>query len=190
MAMTYLLKILTISTIVLGLAACGGAPGGAVQPTTTLPTAAEAPTTPPEPTGAPQPAAEPTATQPTATQPAQPTSVGDSAIVIYHKSGGIMGLDETLTVRADGTLVLESRGGTAKTAQVQPDQLDKLRELIASPEFAKLQVQYHTAGADQFTYDITVLGGSPGHVVTMDGVENPPVLDQLIRELNRLRRAM
>jgi hypothetical protein len=181
MAMTYLLKILTISTIVLGLAACGGgAPGGAVQPT-----AAEAPTTPPEPTGAPRPAAEPTATQ-----PAQPTSVGDSAIVIYHKSGGIMGLDETLTVRADGTLVLESRGGTAKTAQVQPDQLDKLRELIASPEFAKLQVQYHTAGADQFTYDITVLGGSPGHVVTMDGVENPPVLDQLIRELNRLRRAM
>jgi len=101
-----------------------------------------------------------------------------------------MGLDETLTVRADGTLELQSRGGNTKTARVQPSQLDKLRELIASPEFAQLKAQYQAMGADLFTYDITVPGGRPGHVVTMDGVENPPVLEQVIQELNRLRQAV
>ena len=181
--MIYLLRLLAIATIVLGLAACGGgAPAGVAQPTATQPTAGGTrPTAPPE---------------PTATQPAQPTgapqttSVGDSVIVIYHKSGGIIGLDETLTVHADGALVLESRGGSTKTAQVQPEQLDKLRELIASPEFAQLQAQYRAMGADLFTYDITVPGGRLGHVVTMDGVENPSVLKQVIQELNRLRQAV
>jgi len=190
--MIYLLRLLTIAAIVLGLAACGGTPGGATGPTTTQPTAVGTPpTAPPEPTKAPRPAAEPTATklaQPTSAP--QPTSVGDSALVIYHKSGGIMGLDETLTVHADGTLVLESRDGSTKTAQVQPKQLDKLRELIASPEFAQLQAQYRAMGADLFTYDITVPGGRPGHVVTMDGAENPSVLEQVIQELNRLRQAV
>jgi hypothetical protein len=187
--MINIFRLLTIGTIVLGLAACGGAPGTS-QPAATQPaTSNTRPTAPPEPTRAPRPAPEPTA-PPEPTSAPRPTSVGDSAIVIYHKSGGIMGLDETLTVRADGTLEFQSRGGNTKTAQVQPSQLDKLRELIASPEFAKLQAQYGVAGADQFTYDITVPGDRPGHVVTMDGVENPPVLEQVIRELNRLRQAV
>src|SRR5262249_16800090 len=99
-------------------------------------------------------------------------------------------LDETLTVRADGTLELQSRGGNTKTARVQASQLDKLRELIASPEFAQLQARYQAMGADLFTYDITVPGGRPGHGVTMDGFENPPVLEQVIQELNRLRQAV
>jgi hypothetical protein len=188
MSMIYLLRLLLLVTIVLGLAACGGsAPGGAIQPTA----GNTRPTAPPEPTGAPQPAAKPTATEPARpTSVPQPTGVAGSAIVIYHKSGGIMGLDETLTVHEDGTLVLESRGGNTKTAQVRPDQLDKLRELIASPEFAQLQAQYRAMGADLFTYDITVPGGKPGHVVTMDGVENPQVLIEVLQELSRLRRAV
>ena len=99
-----------------------------------------------------------------------------------------MGVDETLTVHADGTLELQGRGGSTKTTQVQPDRLDKLRTLIASPEFGKLQGQYQASGADLFIYDITVPGGTPAHVVTMDGVENPAVLEQLIQELSLLRQ--
>ena len=98
-----------------------------------------------------------------------------------------MGLDETLTVHDDGTVTLQSRGDS-KTVQVPASQLDKLRALIASPEFGKLQAQYQAAGADLFTYDITVLGGTPGRVVTMDGVENPAVLEQVIEQLNMLRK--
>ncbi len=183
--MTYLLKLLTVAVIVLGLVACGGA----AQPTASVPTAGN--TQPPAPTGAPRPTVVATHAPPAEpTGAPQPTGVGDTAIAIYHKSGGIMGLDETLTVRADGTLMLQSRGGTTKTAQVQPDQLDKLRKLLASSEFAKLQTQYQAAGADQFTYDISVPGGTPAHVITMDGVENPSVLDDVIHELNHLRQAV
>lgn len=190
--MIYVLKFVAIATIALGLAACGGAPAGTIQPTAGPPTAgATRPTTPPVPTSATRPPAEPSATQPAQPSAAPlPTATGDSAIVIYRKSGGIMGLDETLTIHADGTLELRSRGGGSTSAQVGPDQLDKLRHLIASPEFAQLQAQYQAMGADLFTYDITVPGGKPGHVVTMDGVENPPVLEQLIQELNRLRKAV
>lgn len=181
--MTHILRLLVITTVGLGLVACGGgAPSGGAQPTTSAPTAgATQPTARPEPTGAPRPTIEPTRARPT--QPAaapQPTRVGAAALVIYHKTGGIMGVDETLTVHDDGTLVFQNRGGNSKTTQVQPDRLDKLRALIASPEFGKLQAQYQAIGADLFIYDITVPGGTPAHVVTMDGVENPAVLDQLI----------
>jgi len=186
--MIYLFRLFAIATIVLGLAACGGGAPGAMQPSAPQPTAGSTrPTAPPEPVPS---AVEGPTAQPEPTGAPQPTSAGESAIVIYHKSGGIMGLDETLTIHADGTLELQSRGGSTKTARIQPGQLDKLRELIASPEFAQLQAQYQAAGADLFTYDITVPGGRPGHVVTMDGVENPPVLEQVIEELTRLRKAL
>ena len=187
-------RFIVVAGMVLWLAACGGAPTGTAQPAATIPTAGSAaqPTAAPEPTGAPQPTAEPTIepahARPTQAAEPRPTSVGSAALVIYHKSGGIMGLDETLTVRDDGTLVFHGRGGVSKTIQVPAKQLDKLRALISSPDFGKLQAQYQAAGADLFTYDITVPGSTPAHVVTMDGVNNPAVLEQLIEQLNMLRK--
>jgi len=59
---------------------------------------------------------------------------------------------------------------------------------LKSAEFAALDPQYQAAGADLFTYKVTVPGGKqPRTVVTMDGAKNPPVLDQVLVELNKLR---
>jgi hypothetical protein len=101
-----------------------------------------------------------------------------------------MGLDETLTVHADGRLELQSAGKATKTAQVQPGQLAQLRKLLTSPAFGQLQAQYQASGADLFTYDISIPGGTPARVVTMDGAEIPQVLQQVIAELNRLRQSV
>jgi hypothetical protein len=188
--MKYLRHILIATLLLAGLAACGGGTASIATPTASPPTAGVAqPTTPPERTGAPtvQPTSLPT-TAPRATAAAEPSNADAATVVIYRKTGGIMGLDETLTVSADGTLALRGRNGTSKTAKVPPDRLAKLRELLASPEYAKLQGQYKAMGADLFVYDITVPGGTPGHVQTMDGAEAPPILGQIIQELNDLRK--
>lgn len=197
--------------VLLALAACG-APGTA-QPVASVPTAATQPATrptaAPEPTASAQPTAAPTTAptaapeptadaQPTAapTAGAQPTAAtkpadADSGVIaIFHKSGGIMGLDETLTVHADGTLEFKGRGNKLSTAQVSTDRLAKLRQLLASPEFAKLQPRYQAMGADLFIYDISVPGGTPARVQTMDGAETPPVLEQVIKELVELRTGL
>ncbi len=190
--MKYLRIIVLAALLLLGLAACGGSPATITGATANPPTtSATRPTAAPEPTGAPatQPTQLPTAA-PRATAAAEPASADGTPIVIYRKTGGIMGLDETLTVNADGTLTLRSRNGATKTAKVPADRLAKLRELLNSPDYAKLQGQYKAMGADLFIYDITVPGGTPGHVQTMDGVENPPVLDQIIQELSDLRQAI
>jgi hypothetical protein len=91
-------------------------------------------------------------------------------------------------VHADGSLERQSRGGTVRRAQVAPTELDQLQKLLASPEFAALQSSYDVAGADQFVYEISLPGDSQPRVITVDGAQNPAVLDQLIAELERLRR--
>jgi hypothetical protein len=190
--MKYLRHILIAALLLAGLAACGGGAPSIAKPTAIPPTTgAVQPTTPPEPTGAPtaEPTQLPTAA-PRATARAEPANADASTLVIYHKTGGIMGLDETLTVNADGTLALRSRNGTTKTSKIPADRLAKLRELLASPEYAKLQGQYKAMGADLFIYDISVPGGTPGHVQTMDGADTPAVLAEIIQELNDLRQAM
>jgi hypothetical protein len=107
-------------------------------------------------------------------------------VVTYHKSGGFAGIDETLTVYADGRLELQSRYAGSKTAQVDPSTLGELLKLLASPEFGALQPSYETAGADLITYTITVSGSAQPAVVTMDAARHPRILSQVIEELEKL----
>jgi hypothetical protein len=192
------LRFAVIGLIVL-LAACGGQPTASGVPTTsqlgvpTQPpeaTAAPQPTQPPAATAAPQPTAMPAATVEVQTPAATPHSNGNTSAVllILHISGGIAGISDTMTVYSDGRLELIDRKGE-KTAKVAPSELATLQKLLASPEFAALEPQYQAPVADAFIYQLTVPGGSqPRAVVTMDGVKNPAVLDQVLIEVNRLRK--
>jgi hypothetical protein len=159
-----------------------------------LPTA-PAPTELPAPTDLPPTAAAlasataaPATTQPgapTAATP-QPSGNGKEVLVTMQRSGGIAGIIEMITVYADGRL--EFSGDVAKTqAQATPAELSALQQLIDSPEFAALGARYSAPGADLFTYEIGV-PGSAKKIVTMDGAENPPVLNQLLANLQQLLR--
>jgi hypothetical protein len=129
------------------------------------------------------------APSPVAPQPA-PTGapLSDDVLAIYHKSGCFMGLDETLTIHVDGTLVLTDTQGAVQQTQVAAEQLTTLRGLLAQPEFAQLQPLYKAAGADLCVYTITAWrGGQPFSVTTMDGAETPEFLQQVLAAAAQLR---
>jgi hypothetical protein len=121
---------------------------------------------------------------PTATQ----AVLAPDVVVVFRKHGGIAGIDEALTIHADGTLDLLARRAPPQQARTPPADLDALRGLLASPDFAQLQPAYSAAGADLFVYEVTVpTVGSPRTIVTMDAAPTPPVLARTLAELGRLR---
>jgi hypothetical protein len=162
------------------LVSCGVGATGSTPPTpgpTARDTPIAAPTQPAQPTAAaPSPAIPPTAT----------IHAGAATVLIsYHKSGGIAGVDETLSVYADGTIELRTKGDTI-TAQADSSAIQALQKLLASPEFAALHVPMQPPGADQFIYELTVPGQAKP-IVTADGADNPPVLRELIDTLEQLK---
>jgi hypothetical protein len=188
--MPVLFRFLAVGLIIV-LSACGSQPiGGAPQPAqTAAPTQAPEPTQASEPTQAPTEAPEPTQAPTQASKPPAGTTpqLNSAVLLVFQQSGGIAGIDETLTVYTDGRLEFSDRKG-AKTAQVAPEDLAALQQLLASPEFAALDTRYQAAVADAFLYNITLPGNPrPFSVQTMDGAQHPPVLDQVLVELNKLR---
>lgn len=121
--------------------------------------------------------------------PAAQAAAGQELLASLHRSGGIAGLDETISVYADGRVELSGRGGQARSAQASPADLDALRALLASPELAQVAGRYQARGADLFTYELTLPGASPRTITTMDGAKHPPILSQLIGALVKLRPA-
>jgi hypothetical protein len=190
------LSCATLFALLLLLAACGQAPtSGASQPTqpaapTQPPAATTAHTQPAVPTQAPEATLAPKSAAPT--QPPTATTApkaggANDVVVIFHRSGGIAGVDDSLTVYADGKLQLSGRGSAAKQAEAAPAQIAELQKLLASPEFTALQSRYQAVGADQFVYELTIpSGGKQRMITTIDGAKNPPVLDEVLRELKKL----
>jgi hypothetical protein len=110
-------------------------------------------------------------------------------MVIFKRSGGIAGLNETMTIYDDGRITFVGRDNE-DTVQVAPEELSELQRLLTTPEFAALDARYSALGADLFTYSITTsAGGKSQTVVTMDGANNPPILDQVLAEMGKLLQA-
>src|SRR4051794_7213995 len=113
------------------LVSCGVGATGSAPPT--LSPAARA-----TPIAVPTQPAQPTAAAPSPAIPTATIQAGAAAVLIsYHKSGGIAGVNETLTVYADGTIDLRTKGDRS-TAQADPGAIEALQKLLASPEFTAL----------------------------------------------------
>lgn len=164
----HMLRYFLAAVAVLMLAACGGTPG----------------------TNAPQPASTsvpaPTAPGATAAPAPAPTAGAGAPLVVYHKSGGIMGLDDTLTVNADGTLTLKDRKGAQSSGQATAEQLTKLNDLLNSMDFAVVPKSMPGAVADAFIYEIQAPAQNKT-VTAMDGVEFPQVVHDIIDVLEAMR---
>jgi hypothetical protein len=181
------------------LAACGGGSVGTAPPTlgplardtpSTVPTQPAPPTLGPlardTPSAVPTQPAPPTA-PPSAEIPAVVTAQAGagSLLIRYQKSGGIAGIDETLTVYDDGTIEVRRKSGVTST-QADPSDIQALQKLLASPEFAALQLPVQPPAPDQFVYELTVAGRAKPIVAT-DSADTPAVLRQLIDALERLK---
>ena len=112
-----------------------------------------------------------------------PVNPQATALVEYHRSGGIAGRTDLLVVRSDGTARL-SRRGTAVDFTVSSDTLQQLRALLAAVDFAHLRAEYLPTrpGADLYEYVVIHEGRQ---VRTMDTAV-PDALQPLLQLLSGL----
>jgi len=201
----YVLLALTALTVALG--ACGVTDTTGSAPLVPTAAPADGPGATPAPTAAssavvvtdpgltPPPTALPTLSPadspgPTPAPTGGPAASSDAVLAALHRSGGIAGIDETITVYQDGRVELHNgRSGQTQTGQAAPADLDALRALLASPELAQAAPRYRARGADLFTYELTLPGATPGAITTMDGAKHPEIVARLIGALVKLRPA-
>ncbi|MFE9200955.1 hypothetical protein [Micromonospora sp. NPDC007230] len=134
----------------------------------------------------------PTASQPggtatPATPPATATDAGSpgrpGVDVVLTRTGGIVGLEDTLTVTPDGHWTRVDRAGASRTGQLSPAELDRLRQLTADPRLvAKATATRTTMCADAFTYRLTVGPVTTGYVDCPPEV-TPPAATAAVVEL-------
>jgi hypothetical protein len=106
------------------------------------------------------------------------TPSAGQVVATQTRSGGFAGIDEKLTVYADGTLQLE-RQGTTQTTTVDPAMVRKLQQTVKSPEWSKLPAKIGQPVPDAFTYAIEAGGKT---VTTYDGVDYPEPLATAMQE--------
>ena len=114
-----------------------------------------------------------------------PAAINSSRqLVDYHRSGGIAGLEDRLTVSRGGVGVHTPRNGVPRVFRVSPAALADLERALEAADFRLLDPSYlpTTPIADAFTYTIAHLGVT---VVTADGAVPAP-LAPVVAELNRL----
>lgn len=111
-------------------------------------------------------AAAPTLTPPNSQDP----------IVVYHRSGGFAGVDETWSIYADGRVQYAGRG-TGSTGQLTADQLSSLFATLRSIDFTSIKDSYIGADTccDRFIYELTInLDGKTKSIKTIDAAEGEP----------------
>jgi hypothetical protein len=116
----------------------------------------------------------------------------DDVLLIYHRSGGIAGIDETLTVYQGGQTIIDERGKETSSIFVDHAVIQPLRRIFEAEEFAELGSDYTTQGADLITYTITARdkNGNVKTIVLTDGAALPDYLAVLLITLEQLRQSL
>jgi hypothetical protein len=151
-----MLRILALLITILALTACGG-PAPAATP---VPVAGT-----PVPTAPVVAAPTPAATLPPLT----------SLEIVFHKSGGIAGVNETTTIRADGTVVAGTQTRHASGGAQAATEL--ARQIEATGLFAVKPARFMPADpcCDRFTYEVTLVRNGQSFVyATMDATTSAP----------------
>jgi hypothetical protein len=101
------------------------------------------------------------------------------ARITYARSGGIAGIDETLTVGRDGSGEFEKRfveDSHVVQFQLEPSELEKLNELLSELDFDSLDTGQSARCADCFVYEISY----GGETLTADEITAKPELREAI----------
>ena len=90
--------------------------------------------------------------------PSSPSSPAGDVTVVVHRTGGIAGFDDTVTVEPDGRWTATSRRASARSGQLTDAQRDQLRTLAADPRLEREAGTGpgKTKCADAFNYTVTV----------------------------------
>ena len=121
--------------------------------------------------------------------PLEPPTVPQGISIIYHRSGGFAGTDDTWKIAADGAV--SHQGQTASAVErLTSTQMAELAEAVRAANFMSLEESYVPKDicCDRYLYEITViLAGQTKTVRTLDASPTAPVeLNRLIDMLNQL----
>ncbi len=123
------------------------------------------------------------------TSPLTSPVTASDVLIRYHRSGGIVGTDETWVIYANGQVDHSGRG-TGASKQLTPDQIAALSGLLRSADVLALRESYvpQNTCCDRFMYEFTILiDGRSQTVTTLDAApDEPPALSKLRDLLNSL----
>jgi hypothetical protein len=110
-----------------------------------------------------------------------PNPEASGALVVFQRTGGIAGVDDTLIVRPDGQYTITRRDGVRKQGALTAAEQAALRAVLAG--FDALPTDNPGGGvADGYAYRIQ--HGS--RVVAANDGDLPPAVSRVIGELNQL----
>jgi hypothetical protein len=132
----------------------------------------------------PPPSTQPSETPTLDDSDSPPQALPDGAVIVYRRSGGIAGLDETFTIYQDGRIT-SSDGGEW---YVSPQDLQDLMKQIKQVGFFQVEQTgpFNVPCCDRFSYTLTVnLEGKTHTVQTYDGaVDQPESVQSAINAIN------
>jgi hypothetical protein len=103
----------------------------------------------------------------------------------FTRSGGFVGLDDHLTIRADGTGELR-RKAIRRELTIEPEVMNRLLQTLQETQFGGLQREYLAErGADLIEYEITVDGRSVRTEDTAIPETLKPLISQLVEIVER-----
>lgn len=97
-------------------------------------------------------------------------------IVVYHRSGGFAGFDETWSIYGDGRIEHTGRGA-GQAGQLTPDRFQQLLVAIRSIDLASIKDSYigKDICCDRFIYEIAInLDGKTKAIETIDAAQGEP----------------
>jgi hypothetical protein len=118
-----------------------------------------------------------------------PGSLPEGVLAVYTRSGCFTGVNEVLTVHADGALEFTAQRGPSFTAPAAPQDMQTLQKLLSSAEYVRLKPLYQAMGADLCVYNVvSQVDGKVQSVTTMDAAPTPPILQQVIDLLGQMTK--
>jgi hypothetical protein len=118
----------------------------------------------------------------------QNTLSSTGTTVTFVTTGGIAGINDTLTVKPDRQVIYTSRNLPGKQTQISADQYNKLLAQIDKADFFNLKDSYGGAVPDAFIYTIAVTELNRTKTVSSSQTsEMPQSLKDLIGQLNEIQ---
>jgi len=111
-----------------------------------------------------------------AAKPTQTPLNSKDPIVVFHRSGGFAGFDETWSITIDGQVQHTGRGA-GQSGQLPSDQINQLLAAIRSTDLASIKESYlgDNTCCDRFIYEIKiVLDGQSKTITTIDAAQGEP----------------
>ncbi len=117
--------------------------------------------------------------------PAPTATFAPNTAVIFNRSGGIAGLDETWTVFLDGTVETNS----TTQPQLSAEDVEQLLNSLESTGFFELEDRYmpEDTCCDHIFYQVTAVSGSQRHTVAT--LETTPDMPEALQQTLRLIQA-